>query len=148
MKKINFCFALALFLSATSLALAQDKCTVSGEVVYSKDSNIYVLLLNSTTFPPAVGRQKELPPPGFVQIVKANASGKASFAFKDVPKGEYVVRVFADENNNGKFDCDTWGFPLEPVSSYKPSVDVQANWGEQKFAADKDITDIAVKLGN
>lgn len=148
MKKIVFCFALATFLSATSLALAQDKCTVSGEVVYSKDSNIYVLLLNSTAFPPAVGRQKELPPPGFVQIVKANASGKASFAFKDVPKGEYVVRVFADENNNGKFDCDTWGFPLEPVSSYKPSVDVQANWGEQKFAADKDVTGIVVKLGN
>jgi len=148
MKKIVFCFALATFLSANSLALAQDKCTVSGEVVYSKDSNIYVLLLNSTAFPPAVGRQKELPPPGFVQIVKANASGKASFAFKDVPKGEYVVRVFADENNNGKFDCDTWGFPLEPVSSYKPSVDVQANWGEQKFAADKDVTGIVVKLGN
>jgi len=149
MKKIVFCFALATFLSATSLALAQDKCTVSGEVVYSKDSNIYVLLLNSTTFAPAVGRQKELPPPGFVQIVKANSAGKASFAFKNVPKGEYVVRVFGDENNNGKFDCDTWGFPLEPVSSYKPSVDgVQANWGEQKFKGDKDVTGIVVKLGN
>ena len=148
MKKIVFSFALAMFLSAASLAFAQDKCTVSGEVVYSKDSNIYVLLLNSTTFPPAVGRQKELPPPEFVQIVKANASGKASFAFKDGPKMEYVVRVCADENNNGKFDCDTWGFPLEPVSSYKPSRDVQANWGEQKFTADKSITDIAVKLGN
>ena len=148
MKKIVFCFALATFLSATSLALAQDKCTVSGEVVYSKDSNIYVLLLNSTAFPPAVGRQKELPPPGFVQIVKANASGKASFAFKDVPKGEYVVRVFADENNNGKFDADTWGNPLERVAGYRPSKDGHANWSEQKFDADKDVTGIVVKLGN
>jgi len=148
MKKIVFCFALATFLSATSLALAQDKCTVSGEVVYSKDSNIYVLLLNSTTFPPAVGRQKELPPPGFVQIVKANASGKASFAFKDVPKGEYVVRVFADENNNGKFDADTWGGSLEPVLHHKPSKDGRANWNEQKFEVDKDVTGIVVKLSN
>jgi hypothetical protein len=80
MKRIVFVFALTMALSAASLAFAQDKCTVSGEVVYSGDSNIYVLLLNSTTFAPAVGRQKELPPPEFVQIVKAKAAGKASFA--------------------------------------------------------------------
>jgi uncharacterized protein (DUF2141 family) len=148
MKRIIFAFALAMALSAASLAFAQDKCTVSGEVVYSGDSNLYVCLLNPKTFAAAVGREKELPPPEFVQIVKANASGKASFAFKDVPKGDYVVRAFADQNNNGKFDCDTWGFPLEPVSSYKPSKDGHANWSEQKFDADKDVTGIVVKLGN
>jgi len=146
MKRIVVAFALAMALSAASLAFAQDKCTVSGEVVYSGDSNIYVCLLNSTTFAAALGREKELPPAGFVQIVKANASGKASFAFKDVSKGEYVVRVFADENNNGKFDTDTWGFPLEPVSAYKPSKEGHANWHEQKFDADKDVTGIVVKL--
>ena len=148
MKKMSLVFALTMALAAASLAFAQDKCTVSGEVVYSRDSNIYVLLLNSTTFAPAVGRQKELPPPGFVQIVKANSAGKASFAFKNVPKGEYVVRVFYDENNNGKFDRDTWGYPLEPINSYKPPADgIHSNWTEQKFPADKDITDIVVKLG-
>ena len=147
MKRIIVVCIFAIALSAVSFVLAQDKCTVSGEVMYSGDSNIYVLLVNSKTFPAAVGRQKELPPPGFVQIVKANAAGKASFAFKEVPKGEYVVRVFADENNNAKFDCDTWGYPLEPVNSYKPSADgIHSNWYEQKFAADKDITDIVVKL--
>ena len=149
MKRIIFVFVLTVALSAASLAFAQDKCTVSGEVMCSGDSNIYVLLLNSTTFAPAVGRQNELPPSGFVQIVKANATGKASFAFKDVPKGEYVVRVFYDENNNGKFDRDTWGYPLEPINSYKPPADgMHTNWTEQKFPADKDITDIVVKLGN
>ena len=117
MKKIVVAFAIAMALYTVSLASAQDKCTVSGEVVYSGDSNIYVCLLNSTTFATALGRQKELPPPGFVQIVKSNASGKASFEFKDIPKGEYVVRVFADENNNEKCDTDTWGFALEPVNA-------------------------------
>ena len=147
MKRIIFVFALAMALCGGNLASAQGNCTVSGEILYSGDSNVYVLLLNSTTFPPAVGRRKELPPPEFVQIVKADASGKASFAFKDVLKGEYVVRVFADENNNGKFDCDAWGYPLEPVKSYKMPVDgIHSNWSEQKFAADKDITDIVVKL--
>ena len=148
MKRMVFAFALAVALFTASIVFSQDKCTISGEVAYSGDSNIYVCLLNSTTWAPFVGRQKELPPSGFVQIVKANASSKASFAFKDVPKGDYVVRAFVDQNNNGKFDCDTWGFPLEPVSSYKPSKDGHANWSEQKFDADKDVTGIVVKLGN
>ena len=148
MKKIIFAFALAMALSAASLAFAQDKCTVSGEVVYSGDSNLYVCLLNPKTFAAAVGREKELPPPEFVQIVKANASGKASFAFKDVPKGDYVVRAFADENNNGKFDTDMWGFPLERGAAYKPSKDGHANWSEQKFEVDKDIAGIVVKLSD
>ena len=147
MKRIVFAFTFAIALSMVSIVYAQEKCTVAGEVVYSGDSNIYVCLLNPKTFAAAVGREKELPPPEFVQIVKANASGKASFAFKDVPKGEYVVRVFADENNNGKFDADTWGYPLEPVVSYKPPADgSHSNWSEQKFEADKDVTGIVVKL--
>jgi|GEM_PF-3166079 hypothetical protein len=148
MKRIVFAFTFAIAMSMVSIVYGQEKCTVSGEVVYSGDSNIYVCLLNSTTFAAAVGRQKELPPSGFVQIVKANASGKASFAFKDVPKGEYVVRVFADENNNGKFDADTWGNPLERVAGYKPSKDGHANWSEQKFEVDKDTGGIVVKLSD
>jgi uncharacterized protein (DUF2141 family) len=146
MKRIVVAFALVMVLSATSFAFAQDKCAVSGEVVYQGASNIYVCLLNSTTFAAVVGPDKELPPPGFVQIVKANASGKAFFAFKDVAKGEYVVRVFADENNNGKFDTDAMGFPIEPVGSYRRPEGGHHNWSEQKFEVDKDVTGIVVKL--
>jgi len=145
MKSIVFGFTFAIAFSMVTV-YAQDKCTVSGEVVYSADSSIYVCLLNSKTYAAALGREKELPPPEFVQIVKANASGKASFAFKDVPKGEYVVRVFADENNNGKLDTDAMGFPIEPVTSYKPSKDYTHNWHDEKFDADKDVTGIVVKL--
>ena len=147
MKRVIFAFALAMGLSAASLAFAQDKCTVSGEVVYSGASNICVCLLNSTTFAAALGRQKELPPPGFVQIIKANTSGKASFAFKDVPKGEYVVHAFADENSNAKMDTDTFGSAIEPRDYYKPmSAGIHANWSEQKFNVDKDVTGIVLKL--
>lgn len=146
MKRIVFAFALAMCLSAASLAFAQDKCTVSGEVVYSGDSNLYVCLLNPKTFAAAVGREKELPPPEFVQIVKANASGKASFAFKAVPKGEYAVHVFADENNNGKFDTDAMGFPIEPSRSYRRPEGGHFNWSEEKFEVDKDVTGIVMKL--
>jgi hypothetical protein len=148
MKRIVFVLALTMALSSASLAFAQDKCTVSGEIVYSGDSNLYVCLLNPKTFAAAVGRERELPPPEFVQIVKANASGKASFAFKAVPKGEYVVRVFADENNNGKFDTDAMGWPIEPVGMYRRPEGGHHNWSEQKFELDKDLTGIVVKLSD
>jgi uncharacterized protein (DUF2141 family) len=148
MKRIAFAFALAMVVFATRMAFAQDKCTVSGEVVYSGDAVIHVLLLNATTFPANVGRDKALPPPEFVQMLKVNAAGKASFAFINVPKGEYVVRVYADKNNNGKFDTDAWGFPLEPISAHKMPKNDFTNWNEQKFVADKDVTDIVVKLGS
>jgi len=82
-----------------------------------------------------------------VQILKANATGKTSFAFKNVLKEDYVVRVFADSNNNGKFDTDGWGFPIETITHYKPHKDSLTNWNEQKFTADKDVTDIVIKLG-
>jgi uncharacterized protein (DUF2141 family) len=147
MKRIVVAFALAMVLSATSFAFAQDKCAVSGEVVYQGASNIYVCLLNSTTFAAVLGPDKELPPPGFVQIVKANASGKASFAFKDVAKGDYVVLAFADENNNAKMDTDSQGFAIEPRDHYKPRPqETYASWNEQKFTVDKDITGIVLKL--
>jgi uncharacterized protein (DUF2141 family) len=146
MKRIVFAFALTMAFSIASLAFAQDKCTVSGEIVYSGDSNLFVCLLNSKTFAAAVGREKELPPPEFVQIVKANAAGKASFAFTAVPKGEYVVRVFADENNNGKHDTDAMGFPIEPIGMYRRPEGGHHNWSEQKFEVDKDVTGIVVKL--
>jgi len=147
MKRILFAFALAMALSAASLAPAQEQCTVSGEVVYSGASNIYVCLLNSSTFAAAFSRDKELPPPRFVQIVKANPSGKASYAFKGVPKGEYVVYAFADENSNAKMDTDTQGFAIEPRDFYKPRPqEAYASWNEQKFTVDKDVAGIVLKL--
>ena len=146
MKRIVVAFALAMALSAASPAFAQVKCTVSGEVVYSGDSNIYVCLLNSTAFVAFVGRQKELPPSGFMKIVKADAAGKASFVFREVPKGEYVIIAFADEKNNGQLDRDTQGWSLEPVCTYKASENSIWNWSDQKFEVNKDITGLALKF--
>jgi uncharacterized protein (DUF2141 family) len=91
--------------------------------VYSGDANIYVCLLTSKTFAAAMGRQSDLPPPEFVRIIKADASGKGSFAFNDVPKGEYLIQAFADENNNAKMDKDSQGYGIEPRDYYKPRPD-------------------------
>lgn len=41
--------------------------------------------------------------------------GRASFAFSDLPSGEYAVVVFHDENDNGKIDHNFLGLPSEPL---------------------------------
>ena len=135
--------AIALVLSMAFFVCAEDKCIVSGEVAYSGDENIYVCLHNQETF---VNWKKEFPPAGFMRIVKANSSGKASFVFDEIPKGEYLIFSFVDENNNGKLDCDTEGWPEELNCTFKPfSIEAGGhNWYGQKFEVDKDITGIVV----
>jgi uncharacterized protein (DUF2141 family) len=136
------CFIVGALLLAMSFVIAEDKCTVSGDVAYSKEANIYVCLHDQQT----IREWKTLPQGSFTQKVKASPSGKASFTFKDVPKGDYLIIAFADENGNGKVDVDTWGFAQEPVWAYKQSpTSGYLNWSDQKFEVDKDITGITLK---
>jgi uncharacterized protein (DUF2141 family) len=141
MKKIVFSLA-AVVLVVACLVFAEDKYTISGELVYSKDADIYVCLFSQATWP---DWKRQLPPSPFTQTVKASPSGRASFTFKEVSKGDYLVMAFADENKNGKLDCDAWGMFLEPASFYKPSIQ-HTNWDEQKFEVDKDVTGIEIKF--
>jgi uncharacterized protein (DUF2141 family) len=41
------------------------------------------------------------------------ASGKVTIIFRDLSPGTYAVSAFHDENANGKFDTNAFGFPLE-----------------------------------
>jgi uncharacterized protein (DUF2141 family) len=142
MKKIVFSLiAVALFMAC--LVFAEDKYTVSGEVVYSKDADIYVCLFSQATWP---SWKRELPPIPFSQIVKASPSGKASFTFKDVPKGDYLIMTFADENKNGKLDCAPLGWALEPTGYHKPPIEGHTNWYDQKFEVDKDVTGLVLNI--
>jgi len=74
-------------------------------------------------------------------------SGKALFTFNEVPKGDYVLQSFADQNSNAKMDMDTQGYAIEPRDFYKPRPQgLYGNWDEQKFTLDKDVTGIVLKL--
>jgi uncharacterized protein (DUF2141 family) len=146
MKRILTVFVLAIALSFVSFVFGQDEYTVSGDVAYSKDATFYVCLHTLKTI------QKWLlamPAGSFTQTVKTNPSGKASFTFKGVPKGEYILVAFADENGNGKMDKTTWGSCAEPLWVYKRyptgSAHVIQDWSQQKFVVDKDVTGITLK---
>lgn len=45
-------------------------------------------------------------------MIKSN-NKKVTYTFKDVPKGEYAVSFFHDENDNNKMDTNFIGIPKE-----------------------------------
>ena len=121
---------------------AQDKFSVSGEVVYSGTDSIYVCLHTEETLEKFT---KALPPQAFVQVVKATSSGRATFKLVEIPKGDYVLMVFIDKNNNGKFDCDDWGRPIEPFLMHK-TYRIFLSWIDQRFEVDKDVSGIELEF--
>ncbi|KQX86715.1 DUF2141 domain-containing protein [Variovorax sp. Root473] len=58
--------------------------------------------------------------------------GKARFVFTDLAPGRYALRVFADENGNGKLDTNLMGMPIE---RYGFSNDAKGNRGAPDFEA-------------
>jgi uncharacterized protein (DUF2141 family) len=55
---------------------------------------------------------------------------KATCEFKDIPQGIYAVRVYQDENLNGKLDKNFVGYPKEP---YGISNNAKSKTGPPKY---------------
>ena len=138
-------FLLVIPFLASALVRAQETFTVSGEVTFSKDADIYLLLKTKEE-----EKQDSIPTSRTV-IIKLTAgqktAKKASFKFVDVPKGFYAIHCFQDMNKNGKVDRCPRGFLLEPFATYKPSLILEyLDWNRNKFRVDKDITGIKIEL--
>lgn len=70
-------------------------------------------------------------PPMAAQTV-ALRGGAASLRFPNLPPGRYALRVFADENGNGRLDTNPMGLPLE---RYGFSNDARGHRGAPAFEA-------------
>jgi len=74
------------------------------------------------------------------------SNGKADWAFKDLPFGEYALKVFHDENGNFKLDKNLFGAPAE---AYGFSNNARATFGPpdyKKAAFPFDKTDMTVTI--
>lgn len=70
-----------------------------------------------------------------IKCIKVKIENKiAQFSFKDIPKGDYAIAVFHDENNNGKLDENFLGIPKE---GYGVSNNVLPKMNKPKFEAAK-----------
>ena len=57
------------------------------------------------------------------KVVKQSLDGRQVFYIRDVPRGEYALMVYHDENENGRLDKNFIGIPTEPLgfsNRYKP----------------------------
>lgn len=72
-----------------------------------------------------------------LEIVKKTAS----FTFKDLPFGEYAIKLYHDENSNGLLDTGLFGIPTEgyAFSNNASGFMGPASYNDSKFKLDKKI---------
>jgi uncharacterized protein (DUF2141 family) len=113
-----------------SVALAEENYTLSGEVTFRKDGDIYICLLNMEGW-------RDFQTPGHeltsqkCKVIKMNADLKAakkvSFKFDSVPKGTYCIVALQDVNNNGKVEFENYVIS-EPWGSYRELGSGEVAW--------------------
>jgi len=140
---------LASFLLASAFTYAEEKCTISGEVTFQYDGNIYICLLTMEEF-----RDFHLPrhklsqsPCKVIQMdTNLKKAGKVSFTFDNIAKGTYCIFTYQDVNMNGEVDFENYRIN-EPWGSYKEgAIGVSATWGMVKFDLERDITGIKIEM--
>ena len=135
----------------SSLAYAQEKFTVSGEIKFPESKGeIYVWLKTQEEHK----QQKEPESPARSLMIKPSPqqlkAQKVTFRFADVPKGTYCIVCMQDLNKNGKMDHKegVWykNIPAEPYGSSGPSTWERGMWNDIKFEVDKDMSGIEIRL--
>jgi uncharacterized protein (DUF2141 family) len=70
--------------------------------------------------------------------IKGNA---ATVVFEGIPKGEYAISSYQDENSNGKLDRNEMGIPSEGVACSNNAIGFMGppRYQDAKFNIDKDL---------
>ena len=131
-----------------SIAYAGENSTISGEVSFRDEGDIYICLFTKDEF---LDYPKHKLSRSQCQRVRMNSDfkkvGKVSFKFDSIPKGTYCILTFQDVNMNQKIDIV--GFTTtDPQGSYKEQVSPLSClvWSEIKFDLERDLTDIKIQM--
>jgi len=112
-------------------------------VVTNLENNDGVLqfgLYNNAEKFPIVGETYKM-----VRVKTSGASRK--YTFKGLPKGNYAVAIYQDENNNDNCDKNFLGVPIEPYAfsnDFRPKLSVPS-FKDCSFILDKSKT-VTIKL--
>jgi uncharacterized protein (DUF2141 family) len=130
---------IALFIC--SLLSAQNvNLTVSVSGLKSDTGILKVGLYNSE------GAFLKLPYKSIPSEIKGNV---ATIIFEGIPKGEYAISSYQDENSNGKLDRNEMGIPSEDVACSNNAKGFMGppKYQDAKFNIDKDLK-IDLKFNN
>ena len=141
-------FFLGILFMVFAFAYAEEKYTISGEVTFQYDGDIYICLLTMEGF-----RDFNIPRHTLSEspckVIHMNTAlkkaGKVSFTFNNVPKGTYCVFTYQDVNMNGEVDFENYNIN-EPWGSYKEIITAIPQWGKVKFDLESNITGIKIEM--
>lgn len=141
---MKYFFALLFFFSAHSQAAdckGDLKMTVTG--LKSSEGQVKFDLDDSAeTFKP-----RENARPSFMKGKAAVSDKKASYTFKDVPCGEYAIKLYHDENMNEDLDKNFIKVPKEDYTfSNCPGCLIPPSWEKAKFKFDPEHSEIKISL--
>lgn len=131
-----------MLVSAISAVSAQNSLTVNISNITTKKGQIEIGLFN---------KEKNFLKNG-AQFLKRkiNVKGnKLNYTFENLPKGNYAIAVFHDENGNNKCDTNLIGIPLEGYgfsNNFKPKVSAP-KFEQTKVYVDRPLS-IDIKLIN
>ncbi len=104
MRLIGIIATMIVFVSA---AYAGENYTISGDVTFQYDGDIYIYLFTKEGFRDFTSNFELLPSPQ-CKFIRMNTdikkAGKVSFRFDCIPKGTYCIVTFQDVNKNRKVD--------------------------------------------
>jgi len=123
----------------TPFSYGQEKFSVSGELSFLRDGDMYIGLFR----PDEWKDRREKLPKLFLHLKPDSEQkkvSKVSFKFDNVESGTYGIYAFQDLNGNGKQDCRTGVFSLEPCATFNHTT--TGEWNEVKFDLKENINDI------
>ena len=144
LKKMAVIFVSLLIIP--NIASSEETFSVSGEISIVDKGNIHVGIYTQEDWSNV---RDKTPSPPYFQIINLTPeqikTKKVPFEFQDIRKGTYLIRVYQDVNQNGKFDKKFMGTPVEPHGYYR-SPEIWVSWNDMKFEVDKDIADIEIQM--
>lgn len=130
--------------------IEQNAGTLTVVIVGLKSNNgdVKVSLLNSEES--FLAKPKELKKMGgpFRRAIAAIKDKKAEAVFEDVPFGEYAIKLFHDENGNGRMDKNFVGMPKEDraVSNNARGKTGPPKYEDAKFEFNKEEMTIEITI--
>jgi len=130
-------------------AYAGENYTISGDVTFRYDGDIYVCLFTLEKYAEFQRPGHELSQPE-CKYIEMNADLKKAkqvpFKFESINNGTYVIVVYQDENKNGKVDFENYMIN-EPWSTYKERDPViSPTWDTIKFDLEENISGIKIQM--
>jgi uncharacterized protein (DUF2141 family) len=119
-----FCFSVVLTFFLSFKATENHFISVSIKGLKNNNGTVYISLFNA----------KEGFPENHLKALRTSAikiiNNSTQITFSNLPKGEYAIACFHDENENKKLDTNMFGYPVE---SFGASNNAKGTLGPPSF---------------